>query len=61
SAANHAGDSDSTAAIAGSYLGVARGYEAIPAYWKTNLQLEEVILHVADDLCRGENTPFHKQ
>ena len=61
SAANHAGDSDSTAAIAGSYLGAARGYEAIPTYWKTNLQLEEVILHVADDLCRGENTPFHKQ
>ena len=55
-AVNHAGDSDSTGAITGNILGAAIGYEAIPEYFKDDLELHEVILHMADDLYRGEVT-----
>jgi ADP-ribosylglycohydrolase len=55
-AVNHAGDSDSTGAITGNILGAAIGYEAIPEFFKDDLELHEVILHMADDLYRGEVT-----
>lgn len=55
-AVNHAGDSDSTGAVTGNILGAALGYEAIPQYYKENLELHDLILHMADDLFRGQIT-----
>lgn len=55
-AVNHKGDSDSTGAVTGNMLGAAIGYDAIPKCYKDNLELHDVILHVADDLWRGEIT-----
>lgn len=53
---NHGGDSDSTGAVAGNILGAAVGYDALPEYFKTDLELHDVILHVADDLWQGKVT-----
>ena len=50
---NHGGDSDSTGAVTGNILGALIGYEAIDAKWKENLELRDVILEMADDLCHG--------
>lgn len=50
-AVNHAGDSDSTGAIAGNILGAAVGYEALPDFYKKDLELHDVILTIADALC----------
>ena len=55
-AVNHAGDSDSTGAITGNILGAAVGYDAIPQKFKDDLELLDVILHMADDIYRGEVT-----
>ena len=55
-AVNHAGDSDSTGAITGNILGAAIGYDAIPRFYKDDLELHDLILHMADDLYRGEVT-----
>lgn len=55
-AVNHKGDSDSTGAVTGNLLGAAIGYDAIPQHFKDNLELYDVILHIADDLLRGETT-----
>lgn len=55
-AVNHAGDSDSTGAIAGNILGVAVGYDAIPQEFKDDLEIHDVILHMVDDIYRGEVT-----
>ncbi|MBO4851691.1 MAG: ADP-ribosylglycohydrolase family protein [Prevotella sp.] len=55
-AVNHGGDSDSTGAVTGNILGAAIGYEEIPRYFKDDLELHDVILHMADDLHRGEIT-----
>ncbi len=52
-AVNHDGDSDSTGAVTGNILGAWLGYSAIPEKWKNKLELSEVILEVADDLCHG--------
>lgn len=57
-AVNHGGDSDSTGAVTGNILGAAIGYEAIPHFFKDDLKLHNVILHMADDLFRGEVTEF---
>ncbi len=57
---NHHGDSDSTGAVTGNVLGAALGYEAIPQFYKNKLELHDVILHIADDLYRGEETPYRK-
>lgn len=57
--ANHKGDSDSTGAVTGNLIGTIVGYDAIPQYYKDNLELHDVILHVADDLWRGETTKFN--
>lgn len=53
---NHKGDSDSTGAVTGNLIGAMVGYDAMPQYYKDNLELHDVILHVADDLWRGETT-----
>lgn len=50
-AVNHNGDSDSTGAVTGNILGAWVGYEAIADKWKKNLELADVILEMADDLC----------
>lgn len=50
-AVNHSGDSDSTGAVAGNILGAWLGYDAIEEKWKTDLELKDVLLEVADDLC----------
>ena len=55
---NHAGDSDSTGAVTGNILGSVVGYEAIPEYYKTDLEFRDLILHIADDLYNGKTTPF---
>ena len=52
-AVNHKGDSDSTGAIAGNILGAWLGFNAIDACWKKHLELYDVILEMADDLCQG--------
>ena len=59
-AVNHAGDSDSTGAITGNILAAAIGYEAIPQFFLDDLELHDVILHMADDLYRGEVTKYNK-
>ena len=57
---NHGGDSDSTGAVTGNILGAAVGYDAIPDHFKNDLELHDVILHVADDLWRGYTTRFKR-
>lgn len=52
-AVNHDGDSDSTGAITGNILGALVGYDAIEEKWKQNLELADIILEMADDLCYG--------
>ena len=50
---NHDGDSDSTGAITGNILGAFIGYAAIPECWKHDLEIKDVILEIATDLCQG--------
>ena len=50
---NHKGDSDSTGAVTGNILGALVGYNAIDKKWKKDLELHDVILEIADDLCHG--------
>lgn len=57
-AVNHGGDSDSTGAVTGNLMGAAVGYEAIPEHFTEDLEMHDVILHVADDLWRGYTTRF---
>lgn len=57
-AVNHGGDSDSTGAVTGNILGTAIGYEAIPEFFLDDLELHDVILHMADDLFRGDVTEY---
>lgn len=49
-AVNHDGDSDSTGAVAGNIVGAVLGYAAIPEKFKSNLELGDLLLSVADDL-----------
>lgn len=48
---NHNGDSDSTGAVTGNILGAYLGYDKIPQKYKANLELHDLILEIADDLC----------
>lgn len=50
---NHKGDSDSTGAVTGNILGALVGYEAMEEKWKENLECKDVLLEMAEDLCRG--------
>jgi ADP-ribosylglycohydrolase len=52
-AANHGGDSDSTAAIAGSLAATIYGEQAIPSQWLELLELRDQIAQVAEDLHRA--------
>ena len=58
-AVNHRGDSDSTGAVTGNILGAAIGYDNIPQFFKDDLELHDLILHMADDLYRGKKTPSY--
>lgn len=49
-AANHDGDSDSTAAIAGNILGALRGISAIPRHYIDGLEMTDVLTSVARKL-----------
>ena len=49
-AANHDGDSDSTAAIAGNIIGAYLGFDKIPEYYIEHVELKDIILEIADDL-----------
>ncbi len=50
---NHSGGSDSTGAVTGNILGAWLGYSAIEEKWKRHLELRDIILEMADDLCHG--------
>lgn len=52
-AVNHSGDSDSTGAVTGNIMGAICGYEAIPLYYKENLELRWLIEEIADDITCG--------
>ena len=52
-AVNHKGDSDSTGSVTGNILGALIGYQAMEEKWKKDLELSDVILEIADDLCHG--------
>ena len=52
-AVNHNGDSDSTGAITGNILGAWLGFDAIDDQWKRDLELYDLILEMANDLCSG--------
>ncbi|WP_297907407.1 ADP-ribosylglycohydrolase family protein [uncultured Parabacteroides sp.] len=60
---NHSGDSDSTGAVTGNIMGAIVGYEAIPFYYKEQLEIRELIVSVADDLYTGyaPEDPLGKQ
>jgi ADP-ribosylglycohydrolase len=49
-AVNHSGDSDSTGAITGNLLGLIHGQKCIPLHWQEQVELREVIEHMAFDL-----------
>lgn len=48
---NHSGDSDSTGAVTGNIMGALLGYDAIPEYYKENLELRWLIEELATDLA----------
>lgn len=48
---NHNGDSDSTGAVAGNIIGAILGYSVIPEKYLKNLEIHDVLVSVADDLC----------
>lgn len=50
-AVNHNGDSDSTGAVCGNILGVNLGYDAIPQKYKERLELHDIIIKIAENLC----------
>lgn len=52
-AVNHSGDSDSTGAVTGNILGAYLGYDKIEEQWKNKLELKEILLEIAEDLCYG--------
>lgn len=49
-AVNHNGDSDSTGAVCGNILGAYTGYNAIPQKYKDSLELNDLIIEIADNL-----------
>lgn len=49
-AVNHNGDSDSTGAVAGNFVGALHGYAALPDHFKQNLELRDIILKISDQL-----------
>lgn len=57
---NHDGDSDSTGAVCGNILGAYIGYDAIPQKYKSNLELHDIIIEIADDLCTDSKNDKYK-
>lgn len=51
-AVNHSGDSDSTGLIAGHFLGLIYGPDAIPQRWLEQLELCDVIEQIATDILQ---------
>lgn len=52
-AVNHDGDSDSTGAICGNLMGAIIGYGGLPSYFLRKLELEDLIVDIADDIVKG--------
>ena len=52
-AVNHDGDSDSTGSICGNIMGAMLGLGAIGPEWTERLELRDLIMEVARDLCDG--------
>jgi ADP-ribosylglycohydrolase len=52
-AVNHSGDSDSTGAITGNILGAYLGLCNIPEEWVKNVEMNDILIQVADDLLTG--------
>lgn len=50
-AVNHDGDSDSTGAVCGNIMGAMLGLEGIDAKWAEGLEMADLVLEVAKDLC----------
>ncbi len=48
---NHGGDSDSTGAITGNIIGTYLGFDKIPKYYVDDLELCDIIIEIAEDLC----------
>ena len=46
-------DKDFAGAQAGNILGAICGFEAMDNKWKEDLELSDIILELADDLCYG--------
>lgn len=51
---NHNGDSDSIGVVCGNIVGAYFGYDAIPQKYKEHLELSDLIVEVADNLCNGK-------
>lgn len=49
---NHDGNSCATGSIAGNIIGAYLGYQQIPKYYVKNLELQDVLLEIANDLSR---------
>lgn len=49
-AVNHGGDSDSTGAITGNLVGAMYGEAAIPARWRDNIEMRDLLREVCRDL-----------
>ncbi len=60
-AVNHDGDSDSTGAVAGNIIGAILGYSAIPQYYLDTLEIKEVLVSAADDICTDIGMPADAQ
>ena len=60
-AVNHDGDSDSTGAVTGNLLGAYLGLSGIPQKYQHALELMQVILELADDLCHGCPVGYGRQ
>jgi ADP-ribosylglycohydrolase len=51
-AANHNGNSDTTAALTGQLLGTMHGMSVIPPRWLERLELRDVITEMAEDMAK---------
>ena len=60
-AVNHDGDSDSAGAVTGNLLGASLGLSGIPPKYQYALELREIILELADDLCHGCPVGYGRQ
>jgi ADP-ribosylglycohydrolase len=60
-AVNLGDDADTTGAVYGQIAGAHYGAQAIPAHWREQLAMRDLIENMADDLCRlSEHTNEHE-